>query len=324
MNRLALKFAYSGKYFHGFQRQPDVRTIEGDIREALFELEGMGLELDRDGKQFELYRDEKKFEPDRGGKEFEPYVREKKEPIYSYASRTDSGVSAAGNVILFSTPLSGKDLIGYLNTKLEHIFFHSFAEVNERFNPRFASERWYRYFVPTFTRNGNEPCVEHCGRIWQFDVELAREAAAIIAGTHDFSIFSKLAPGRDPIRNLNSIDIRIEKKATGLPPFLVFDLRGESFLWMMVKYIVGALLTVGTGQKPITWISKLLDGEENMQNSEKKSRQKPVPAPPEPLVLMDVIYPNISFKKVAEPQRYYVSMAGGQMADMNLWEQLLD
>jgi tRNA pseudouridine38-40 synthase len=115
--RLALKFGYDGRGFHGFPRQPGQRTVEGDIIEAL-----RGLHLLSDaGKPFEIG--------------------------YGAASRTDAGVSAVGNVIAIDTGFRPGALLPALNARLEDIWFHSYAEVPDGFRPRDARLRWYRYHL---------------------------------------------------------------------------------------------------------------------------------------------------------------------------------
>ena len=92
---MLLKFAYDGTKFFGYQRQPSVPTVEGEILKVLKEL---GIDRIRS------------------------------------ASRTDRGVSALGNVIQVKAEIEPKDLIGILNSKLRYIYFHSYSQedVNPR------------------------------------------------------------------------------------------------------------------------------------------------------------------------------------------------
>ncbi|MEM2870508.1 MAG: tRNA pseudouridine(38-40) synthase TruA [Thermoplasmata archaeon] len=115
--RLALKFAYDGRKFGGFARQPCRRTVEGDIIAAL-----QSLRILRSGASPAEIR-------------------------YGAASRTDAGVSAIGNVIAFDTSFRRESLLPALNARLENIWFHSIAEVPEDFRPRNALMRWYRYHL---------------------------------------------------------------------------------------------------------------------------------------------------------------------------------
>jgi len=115
--RLALKFGYDGRVFHGFGRQPGQRTVEGDILRALGEIGVLG---------------KGKLPRDIG---------------YGAASRTDAGVSAIGNVLALDTAFRKDALLRALNARLEDIWFHSVAEVPDGFQPRHAVLRWYRYHL---------------------------------------------------------------------------------------------------------------------------------------------------------------------------------
>lgn len=115
--RLALKFGYDGRAFHGFSRQPGQRTVEGEILRALGEMGVLG--------------------PGKGPRDIG----------YGAASRTDAGVSAIGNVLALDTAFRKDALLRALNARLEDIWFHSVAEVPDGFQPRHAAMRWYRYHL---------------------------------------------------------------------------------------------------------------------------------------------------------------------------------
>ncbi len=107
---MLLKFAYDGTKFYGYQRQPDLPTVEGEILRVLRE-NGIAEDM-------------------------------------KSASRTDRGVSALGNVILIHTNMEPRKVIGILNSNLDRIYFHSFSLHN--LNPRHAEKRWYRYHLFDF------------------------------------------------------------------------------------------------------------------------------------------------------------------------------
>lgn len=112
--RYALKFGYNGRGFSGYARQPDLRTVEREIIEALKKTQ---IIKNKDGSRFQS------------------------------ASRTDKGVSARGNVIALDTDFRKEEILGALNAHLESIWFYGLAEVDVGFNPRHARKRWYRYFL---------------------------------------------------------------------------------------------------------------------------------------------------------------------------------
>jgi tRNA pseudouridine38-40 synthase len=112
--RVALKFGYDGSRFWGYQRQPDVRTVEGDIFKAM--------------KKTRM-------------------IIDIKENNFQSSSRTDRGASAVGNVLAVDTEFKKGEILKALNSNLEGIYFWGIAEVEETFNPRFAKKRWYRYHL---------------------------------------------------------------------------------------------------------------------------------------------------------------------------------
>src|SRR5438132_8052923 len=129
--RIALKIAYDGRSFFGYQRQPDRRTVEGECIAAL-----------RSAK----------------------IIRDPKEAFFRSASRTDRGVSAVGNVIAFNTSLSAGAAIGAFNDRVRNVWGWAATEVADSFHPRHALERWYRYHlfsdVPiSAMRDAGRPCV---------------------------------------------------------------------------------------------------------------------------------------------------------------------
>lgn len=110
--RLALKIAYDGRVFHGFVRQPGLRTVEGEVRLALAKSR---LIEDVDAANV------------RG------------------SSRTDAGVSAVGNVIAFDTNAGEDEAIGRFNDAAKDVWAWATATVPDGFDPRRANWRWYRY-----------------------------------------------------------------------------------------------------------------------------------------------------------------------------------
>ncbi len=112
--RVALKFAYDGTRFFGFQRQPDRLTVEGELIDA----------LSRVGA-----------------------IKSSRECGYRSSSRTDRGVSALGNVISFRTSFHIGEICAATNSEMEGVWAYSAVEVPEEFNPRAAGQRWYRYHL---------------------------------------------------------------------------------------------------------------------------------------------------------------------------------
>lgn len=114
--RFALKLAYIGTDYHGFQVQPAVRTVEGELLRALAELD---------------------------------IISNRHEAKYMAAGRTDRGVHALGQVIAFDTDNPGMVIPKAINSKLpDNIWTYAKARVPDDFDPRRdAMEREYRYIM---------------------------------------------------------------------------------------------------------------------------------------------------------------------------------
>ena len=113
-SRVAIKFAYDGSNFYGFQRQPDKTTVEGSLVNALSRIGA---------------------------------IKSSRECGYRSSSRTDRGVSALGNIISFRTRFPLEELCSAANSELEDVWVYSAVEVEDNFNPRAARQRWYRYYL---------------------------------------------------------------------------------------------------------------------------------------------------------------------------------
>ena len=113
--RVAVKIAYDGQPFYGYARQPELRTVEGDIINSL--------------KASSIINDIKKA-------------------MFLSASRTDKGVSSFGNVFSFKTDATTEHLLSLLAENLTDIIPYAIKTVDDSFYPRHAKTRWYRYYLP--------------------------------------------------------------------------------------------------------------------------------------------------------------------------------
>ncbi|MDR2831191.1 MAG: tRNA pseudouridine(38-40) synthase TruA [Methanobrevibacter sp.] len=116
MKRFALKVAYIGSDFYGFQRQPDFKTVEGEIINTLIELELIDS----------VYSSK-----------------------FSIAGRTDRGVHSLGNVIAFNS--EKEPIINQINDFLsDDIQIIAKTSVHFGFKPRYSLMKHYRYFLKNF------------------------------------------------------------------------------------------------------------------------------------------------------------------------------
>lgn len=206
MNRIAVKIAYMGKGFYGSQRQPGLRTVESEITKAIEDVCNTSIE--------------------------DLFLR--------FASRTDRGVNAIGNVIAFYTDF--KDpvaLLKALNAVSWGVFYHSYALVPNDFKIRAAHSRTYRYIMPA---EG-------------IDVDLARSCASLFVGEHDFSSFCK-DDGRPTSGLIRKSDITEDGN------FLIYECSGRAFLWNQVRRMASAIMAVGRGEADNEDVLKALEGED--------------------------------------------------------------
>jgi tRNA pseudouridine38-40 synthase len=203
--RVAVRIAYDGTRFSGSQRQPDVRTVDGEL---LFALRKVGAAESAEQCRFQS------------------------------ASRTDKGVSAAGNVVAFDTQFRLDALLPALGAAAQDVWPHALAVVPDGFEARRARTRTYVYFL-------HDP-----------GVDPAALAAALrgFEGTHDFRAFARLEPGVDPVRTVLRTDARSEGA------WHTLTVHGESFLWNQVRRMVSAAQRVGRGEASPEDIARGLAG----------------------------------------------------------------
>ena len=211
MKRFKLTVAYDGTAYCGYQYQPELPTIEGCVNDALSEL--------------------------------------LKENIVTIgASRTDAGVHSYGNVAVFdsNTTIPAEKLAPALNTKLpDSIRIMESREVPVDFHPRKnVIDKTYEYHINTAkipfpTDRMYIHNVKH-----DLNIENMKEAAKFIEGRHDFTSFcSAKTDKEDKIRTVFQIDVE-EFLRNGI----VIRVRGDGFLYNMVRIIAGTLVKAGEGK----------------------------------------------------------------------------
>ncbi len=223
--RFALAVEYNGQNFNGWQaQQSSMRTVQGLLEQAIAKIANHPVRL-------------------------------------HCAGRTDAGVHACRQVIHFDTnaqrPLHGW-LMG-INTELPRdISVNWIVSTDLYFHARFsAQERSYRYLVL------NQPASS--GLLDSFvtwvhrplRVELMQEAADLLLGQHDFSAFRAAdCQAHSPIKNL----LQLQFVQQG--PLIALDARANSFLYHMVRNLMGSLLRIGKGERPVEWIAELLQSKD--------------------------------------------------------------
>ena len=246
MRRIKLTVAYDGTDYCGWQIQKNGITAEEVLNKALSRLTGENITV-------------------------------------TGASRTDAGVHAQGNVAVFDTDtkIPPERLIYALNTMLpEDVVAVKSEEVPAGWHPRrCVSVKTYEYRI--LNRELPDPVRRRDTYFVSFplDLERMRTAAEYLKGTHDFKGFcSAQTAVKDTVRTIYDLDIR---KAGDI---ITIRVRGNGFLYNMVRIIAGTLAGVGRGY---------FEPEEVKEMLESKDRTKSgVTAPPQGLTLIGIEYEN--------------------------------
>ncbi|MEC4018964.1 tRNA pseudouridine(38-40) synthase TruA [Streptomyces sp. H27-D2] len=226
--RLRLDLSYDGKDFSGWARQREQRTVQGELESAL-----------------------------------QTVLRLPAAPSLTVAGRTDSGVHARGQVAHVDLPEElwaehQEKLMRRLAGRLpKDVRVWKVAPAPAGFNARFAAV-WRRYAYRVCDNPGGvDPLLR--GHVlwadWPLDVDLMNLAAEKMLGEHDFAAYCKKREGATTIRTLQQL--HWERTPDGLA---VATVRADAFCHNMVRALVGAMLVVGDGRRPVCFPAEVLAG----------------------------------------------------------------
>ncbi len=219
--RLALGISYRGHAYSGWQSQPDHPTVQDALEAAL--------------TQFAV------------------------QPVRTLcAGRTDAGVHGLNQVVHIDTPVLRET--------------NSWVRGTNRYLPVDMAVQWCQPVPDTFhARNSARgrryvylvlespvrPSLDAGSVGWVFrplDGGAMRAAAAALIGQHDFSAFRAAAcQAPTPVRTLNRIGITQHGR------YWRFDFDGNAFLHHMIRNIMGCLVAIGTGTRPVAWMTEVRD-----------------------------------------------------------------
>jgi len=173
------------------------------------------------------------------------------------SGRTDTGVHAGGQVAHFDTRAERSPrawLLG-INTNLpDDINILWIKEVDPEFHARYSAlKRLYRYSI--LNRPVRSALARH--RAWwvrrPLDEQAMAAATGCMLGTHDFSSFRAAGcQSHSPVRNMMSIEV------TRRRDWIVVHCEANAFLHHMVRNILGSLVDIGLGERPVEWMGELL------------------------------------------------------------------
>jgi tRNA pseudouridine38-40 synthase len=205
------------------------------------------------------------------------------------AGRTDAGVHASGQVAHVDVTTDGWARVG---DSLVHrlagllppdVRVVTVAPAPTSFDARFSAlSRRYVYRV-TDSPWGAEPLRARDTLAWlrPLDPDLMNEAAVALVGLHDFVAFCRRKDHASTIRAVARFDWRRDDHGV-----LVATVAADAFCQSMVRSLVGALIAVGEGRRPVAWPVDLLGRTERASDV--------VVAPPHGLNLVEVVYPDAS------------------------------
>ncbi len=231
--RLRLDLAYDGAGFHGWARQRDLRTVQGDLEPAL------DLLLRTRGSALTV------------------------------AGRTDTGVHARGQVahvdvdpdalaaVAGRSADSPEDAIRRrLNGVLDaDVRILRVTAAPAGFDARFSAI-WRRYAYRIADRAEAVDVLRRghvLTRAHTLDLEAMNKAAAALMGEQDFAAFCRRRPGATTIRTL--LELHWEREETGVA---VCNVRADAFCHTMVRSLVGCLIAVGEGRQEVGWATDVL------------------------------------------------------------------
>ena len=203
---IKLTIQYDGSDYHGWQTQSGFKTIQQEITDVINSLPGGEVRL-------------------------------------FGASRTDAGVSALGQVglVKIDSPIPTENLAKVITDKLPpDIAVTEAVEIPWGFDICAAKSKLYRYTICTAK---NRPVLQlrHCWHLGKkLNVTAMVKAAELLEGEKDFKSFASAADKREnTIRTIFRCEIQSDNE------WLYIDVEGNSFLYNMVRNIVGTLTEVG-------------------------------------------------------------------------------
>ena len=177
------------------------------------------------------------------------------------AGRTDAGVHARCQVVHFDTDAVRDPrgwVLGTTSNLPASMAVRWCIPVAGDFSARFAARaRRYRYRI---CNRSTRPGLEHQYLSWErmpLDADAMHAAAQVLRGEHDFSAFRSVqCQARHARRDLHDIVV------TRRDDEVLVEVQANAFLHHMVRNIVGSLLVVGRGERPVAWIAELLQGRD--------------------------------------------------------------
>ena len=227
--RIALGLEYEGAAFRGWQSQADGGGVQDALEHALSAIAGGTIRA-------------------------------------VAAGRTDAGVHATIQVAHFDTEAMRPETawVRGANALLPQSIAVRWAlPIDPSFHARFAATgRRYTYVL---LDRAVRPAL-YAGRVGWYHrplaIEAMRAAAETLLGSHDFSAFRAAeCQAKSPVKRLDLLSVTRDED------MIRFEFHADAFLQHMVRNIVGALVCVGDGRRPIDWLKELLESRDRTRGA---------------------------------------------------------
>ena len=252
--RYRIDLAYDGTDFYGFSKQSAHRTVAGELLSGLVKIFG------EDDEDFRM----------------------------RVAGRTDAGVHAQAQVAhLDLTPEQlkrirrGHGVAERLNKIIDpDVRVTAFEEADPGFHARFSAlSRRYRYSIADRSVTPNPMTSRYMLEIlWNLEVAPMIEVAKEFMGLRDFRAFCKERDGTTTIRELREISVK--RRPNGV---IDIEVEADAFCHNMVRSVVGALMSAGSGRTTAKEVRKALKGQRNEHAYKVQA--------PQGLTLIKILYP---------------------------------
>jgi len=225
--RYACGVEYDGSPFYGFQRQKQEPTVQQCLEDAIASVANHDVGI-------------------------------------ICCGRTDTGVSAALQVIHFDSPAerTARQWTLGINSALHKAISVLWVQaVNDDFHARFSAvSRRYQYRI---CNRPVRPAINRQHLTWvlkSLDEERMNIAIQSLLGTHDFSAFrSSQCQSKEPVKTMTQASVTRHKDQ------LIIDVTANGFLHHMIRNIAGTLIAIGKGDKPVEWMQAVLQSRDRKQ-----------------------------------------------------------
>lgn len=221
--RYLITFSYDGSKFKGYQKQPRLKTVQGEIEKAL-----------------------KK-------------INSNKEVSISASGRTDALVHAYNQKAHFDLNKDieeeklKKSLNGLVN---EYIYIKNVEKVSDEFHARFnvkAKEYIYKINMGEYNPIEKDYIYQHNKKLDLVEIERAMK---YFEGTHNFKSFTKVDEEKDFVRTIVQTDLIIDTKDVNK---ITLSFLGTGFLRYQVRNMVGLLIEIGEGKRKSSDVLNILE-----------------------------------------------------------------